>query len=203
MTTSARRPLTQAERVAESAQRLMAAAIELIAEKGFQRTAASEIAERAGYSRTMVAARYGSKEALLEHLLETEYQSRMLPDLGEAKGLERLQHWISSIREQARAEPTLIRSFYTLVFEAAGPVPSLQPWMTDWLKRCTDEAAAALRAGLAEKTLRADIDPDAEAQQFVSSGVGLGFQFVLDNNFEKFDTGLVRWADRFERARTK
>src|SRR5262249_57141898 len=62
VTTSSRRPMTQAERVAESAQRLMQAAIELIAEKGFQRTSASEIAERAGYSRTMVAARHGSKE---------------------------------------------------------------------------------------------------------------------------------------------
>jgi AcrR family transcriptional regulator len=193
--------MTQAERVAESAQRLMQAAIELIAEKGVQRTAASEIAERAGYSRTMVAARYGSKEALLEHLLETEFWPRMVPDLGDAKGLERLQHWIRFIREQAGAEPALIRALYALVFEAAGPVPSLQPWMTDWLQRCTNDAADALRAGQADKTVRADIDPDAEAQQFVSSGIGLGFQFALDNNLEKFDAGLARWAERFGRAR--
>jgi AcrR family transcriptional regulator len=193
--------MTQAERVAESAQRLTEAAIELIAEKGYQRTAASEIAERAGYSRTMVGARYGSKEALLEHLLETEFQPRMLPDLGDVRGLERLQRWIGSIREQARAEPTLIRAFYMLVFEAAGPVPSLQPWITDWLQQCVDEAAAALRAGVTDNIVRADIDPDAEAQQFVSSGVGLGFQFTLDNNLEKFDAGLARWAGRFERAR--
>ena len=175
--------MTQAERVAESAQRLMQAAIELIAEKGFQRTSASEIAERAGYSRTMVAARYGSKEALLEHLMHHEYQARMLPDLGDTKGIERLQQWITLIRQQARADPPLLRAFYTLVFEAAGPVPSLRPWIVDWLERCTTEAA--------------------EAEQFVSSGVGLGFQFAIDDDLERFDEGLARWAARFERARTR
>ena len=195
--------MTQAERVAESAQRLMQAAIELIAEKGFQRTSASEIAERAGYSRTMVAARYGSKEALLEHLMHHEYQARMLPDLGDTKGIERLQQWITLIRQQARADPALLRAFYTLVFEAAGPVPSLRPWIADWLERCTTEAAEAVRAGQADKTVRADIDPAAEAEQFVSSGVGLGFQFAIDDDLERFDEGLARWAARFERARTR
>jgi len=195
--------MTQAERVAESAQRLMQAAIELIAEKGFQRTSASEIAERAGYSRTMVAARYGSKEALLEHLMHHEYQARMLPDLGDTKGIERLQQWITLIRQQARADPALLRAFYTLVFESAGPVPSLRPWIADWLERCTTEAAEAVRAGQADKTVRADIDPAAEAEQFVSSGVGLGFQFAIDDDLERFDEGLARWAARFERARTR
>ena len=195
--------MTQAERVAESAQRLMQAAIELIAETGFQRTSASEIAERAGYSRTMVAARYGSKEALLEHLMHHEYQARMLPDLGDTKGIERLQQWITLIRQQARADPALLRAFYTLVFEAAGPVPSLRPWIVDWLERCTTEAAEAVRAGQADKTVRADIDPAAEAEQFVSSGVGLGFQFAIDDDLERFDEGLARWAARFERARTR
>ena len=195
--------MTQAERVAESAQRLMQAAIELIAEKGFQRTSASEIAERAGYSRTMVAARYGSKEALLEHLMHHEYQARMLPDLGDTKGIERLQQWITLIRQQARADPPLLRAFYTLVFESAGPVPSLRPWIADWLERCTTEAAEAVRAGQADKTVRADIDPAAEAEQFVSSGVGLGFQFAIDDDLERFDEGLARWAARFERARTR
>ena len=44
----------------------MDAAIELIGEKGFDTTTAAEIGERAGYSRSMVHARYGSKESLLE-----------------------------------------------------------------------------------------------------------------------------------------
>src|SRR5213076_237185 len=70
---------TQQERVAESAKRLADAAFELIAEKGFERTTAAEIGERAGYSRSMVRDRYGSKEALLESLLASEFEARLLP----------------------------------------------------------------------------------------------------------------------------
>jgi hypothetical protein len=69
---------TQRERTAESTRRLLDAAIELIAEKGFERTTAMEIGERAGYSRSMVRARYGSKEALLESVLRNDYEPLML-----------------------------------------------------------------------------------------------------------------------------
>jgi len=56
----------------------MTAAIELIAEKGIARTSAAEISEHAGYSRSMVPFRYGSKEALLETLLREEYETPLL-----------------------------------------------------------------------------------------------------------------------------
>src|ERR1700745_982557 len=75
--TRARR--TQQERSAESARRLLDAAIELIAEKGFERTTVAEIGERAGYSRSMVRARYGSKEALLESIFGSQLDRRVVP----------------------------------------------------------------------------------------------------------------------------
>src|SRR4030088_2921349 len=75
-----RRRQTQRERSAESAQRLLDAAIELIAEKGFDRTTAAAIGGRAGYSRSMVRARYGSKEALLESIFGAELDRRLMPD---------------------------------------------------------------------------------------------------------------------------
>ena len=78
---------TQQERSAESAQRLLDAAIELIAEKGFDRTTAAEIGERAGYSRSMVRARYGSKDALLESIFGDELDRRLLPELDETRRL--------------------------------------------------------------------------------------------------------------------
>ena len=61
-----RKRQTQQERVAESSRRLLAAAIEVVAEKGYGPATAAEISERAGYSAPMVRTRYGSKQALLE-----------------------------------------------------------------------------------------------------------------------------------------
>ena len=69
---------TQHERTAESTQRLTDAAIALIAEKGFNNTTLAEIGERAGYSRSMVQFRFGTKEGFLESLLREEYETRLL-----------------------------------------------------------------------------------------------------------------------------
>src|SRR2546421_5577858 len=129
-----RHRLTQRERVAESAARLLEAAIELIAEQAFDRTTAAEIAERAGYSREMVRVRYGSKEALLESIFGSELDRRLLPaedeDLtGLAWMLSRVDHVLGVLED----EPQLMRAFCVMSFEAAGPVPALRPWYSRWL----------------------------------------------------------------------
>ena len=191
-----RRYLTQSERVAESARRLMDAAIELIAEKGFEKTSAVEIAERAGYSHSMVAARYGSKEALLETLMREEYESLMLPPQDLPAGLPRLLAWIDHLRSVAQDSPVLFRAFCTLIFEAAGPVPSLRSWTEDWLSRCVSEAQASLEQAQKDGELPASLDARAEAEMFVFAGVGFGFRLVLDGNVDAYDGALLGWKDR-------
>ena len=63
------RGLTQPQRVELSTRRLVSAAAELIVEKGWEATTAAEIGRRAGYSRAMVHARFGTKDAILYALL--------------------------------------------------------------------------------------------------------------------------------------
>lgn len=179
----------------------MDAAIELIAEQGFERTSAAEIAERAGYSRSMVAARYGSKEALLEDLMRSDYQSRMLPDLDGVAGVDRLLQWVAKVRAETQTNPSLIAAFYTLLFEAAGPIPQLRPWADEWLARCVHLSAEALRIGQLERTVRPDVHPEVEAEQFVTSAVGLAFRYVISGNLQGWDHGLARWCAHFEELR--
>jgi AcrR family transcriptional regulator len=198
--TTRRQRLTQSERVAESGQRLMAAAIELFAQKGFERTSASEIADHAGYSHSMVSARFGSKEALVEQLMHSEYERRMLPQIDPQAGIDGLLLWIETIQGEIRTAPDHMRAFYTLVFEAVGPIPSLRPWVEDWLARCVRHAAACLTAARQAGQLRDDVDIDAEAELFVYSGVGLGYRFVYDSDLSEFDRALERWRVRFGNA---
>ena len=136
---------TQRERTAESTRRLLDAAVELIAEKGFERTTAMEIGERAGYSRSMVRARYGSKEALLESVLRNDYEPLMLaPEVNGQNGLERAVAVLSRAFGVAQEQPALLRAFFTVCFETVGPVGHLKPWLTDWLNRVEAEVGAAL-----------------------------------------------------------
>ena len=65
-TTSTERSLTQAERTAASDRAMLAAAIDLILEKGIEKTTLVAIGEKAGYSRGLATYRFGSKAALFD-----------------------------------------------------------------------------------------------------------------------------------------
>ena len=61
---------TQAERTAATRERILAAVVESIAEVGFQRTTANEIARRAGVTWGAVQHHFGAKHGILEAVLE-------------------------------------------------------------------------------------------------------------------------------------
>lgn len=63
--------LTQAERRANSEQRLLTAVMEILNEEGFTAATFDRISERSGYSRGMVRERFGSKEAFVEAAIRT------------------------------------------------------------------------------------------------------------------------------------
>lgn len=66
--------LTQEERREASEQRILEAALELVAEKGSIRVTLAEIGEKAGYSRGLPAHRFGSKNKLLAALGQFIYE---------------------------------------------------------------------------------------------------------------------------------
>jgi AcrR family transcriptional regulator len=188
---------TQQERTAESTQRLITAAIELIAEKGIARTSAAEISERAGYSRSMVQFRYGSKELLLETLLREEYETRLLlGDSDLASGLERVLAQIDRLHDEAVASPELMRGFFALCFESIGPVPSLNGWINDWLDRYHTSTAAALAAGRDDGSIRADINPQIESQALVASGLGYAFRWMASPQTVDYPGLMRQWQEQ-------
>jgi AcrR family transcriptional regulator len=179
---SAARPgRTQRERVAESSKRLLLAAAELTAEKGFERATAAEIGERAGYSRAMVRDRYGSKEALIEALFQTELEPRVnathRPGL---TGLERIVAQVDSIEQLVREEETLARAFFVLTFETAGPIQSMRPWYRGYFSRYEAAMRETLVLGARDGSVRPGLDSAQEAKLFVSHALGLAFRWTLD-----------------------
>jgi AcrR family transcriptional regulator len=72
---TARRPRrTQAERTAATRERILAAVVESIAEVGFGRTTASEIAQRAGVTWGAVQHHFGAKDGILEAVLAESFE---------------------------------------------------------------------------------------------------------------------------------
>jgi AcrR family transcriptional regulator len=82
---------SQAERTAETRARILAAVVESIAEVGFQRTTAAEIAQRAGVTWGAVQHHFGGKDGILLAVLEDTFNrfAVRLDDLpAEAASLE-------------------------------------------------------------------------------------------------------------------
>lgn len=111
MTTRPRR--TQQDRVEESSRRLAAAAVALIAEQGYGATTAQQIGLRAGHSRDMVRVRFGTKEALVDSILKTLYEDRLIaPPDDSTCGADMVLQPVRALRDFAIADPILLRAMF-------------------------------------------------------------------------------------------
>lgn len=185
---------TQRERVAESSRRLLESAIELIAEQGFERTTLAQISERAGYSKPMANVRYGSKEALLDVILRTEFEDRInaAPPDG-TFGLDRVLARIDQVGRLAEEDANALRAMFVLCFEAVGPVSELRPHMIDWLARLRADLLDAVRDGRRDGSVRAGPDADGVVDQLVHTGIGLVYRWVLSPDTTDLQALLATW----------
>ena len=174
------RGLTQPQRLEISGRRLLEAAVELIAEKGWEATTAAEIGRRAGYSRAMVHARYGGKDAILETLFATEYEKKLSPavDPGSSGMQQALAH-VDRIRELYAEDRDLLRAIFVLTFEAAKATSPAGPRIRMWLERAAHMVEAGLRNGIVDGSVRPDIDIDRAVNDFGAAVLGTAYQWIM------------------------
>lgn len=172
--------LTQPQRLEISGRRLLEAAVELISEKGWEATSAAEIGRRAGYSRAMVHARYGSKDAILGQLFTTEYQKKLSPVPDPAStGLEQALAHLDRITDLHTEDPDVLRAIFILTFEAAKPMAQAHPYIRMWLERAADTVRTGLRNGIADGSVRPDIDVERAMNDFGGAVLGTAYQWVM------------------------
>ncbi len=154
--------------------------MKLIAEKGWDATSAAEIGRRAGYSRAMVHARYGSKDAILDKLFTTEYEKKLSPVAapGSTGMAQALAHF-DRITDLHAEDPDLLRAIFVLTFEAAKPTSGAHPYIRIWLKRAADTVGAGLRTGITDGSVRRDIDVDRAVNDFGAAVLGTAYQWIM------------------------
>jgi AcrR family transcriptional regulator len=159
---------------------LLEAAVQLIAEKGWDATTAAEIGRRAGYSRAMVHARYGSKEAILDTLFTTEYVSKLSPAPDpDSSGLAQSLAHVDRIRLLYDEDRDLLRAIFVLTFEAATAASRAHTHIRMWLKKAAETVEAGLLAGLADGSVRPDIDLDRAINDFGAAVLGTAYQWIM------------------------
>ncbi len=174
----------QAERSDLSTRRLLDAAAELIGEGGYGAMTLAAVGTRAGYSRGLVTARFGSKRDLLDALVDrisTSWNIRNVQPLTVGKsGLDGLLITLEAIRRQSKREPDALRRLYALQFEALGPVPELRAHFVDFHRTMRSDMAAFVRRGLRDGSVVAGTNAKAEGAAIVGALRGIGYQWLLD-----------------------
>ncbi|MDY6996561.1 MAG: TetR/AcrR family transcriptional regulator [Actinomycetota bacterium] len=194
------RGLSQPQRVEISGRRLVEAAAALIVEKGWEATTAAEIGRRAGYSRAMVHARYGSKDAILDAFFLHEYVRELSPEpdpassgLDEAVGhFDRVRHLFSEDRE-------FLRAMFVATFEAVKTTSPLRPRVQAWLNRGIDKVEAGLRRGVADGSVRPETDIDRATGDLSAAVFGSAYLWIVGDRGYDLDRELLYIRDRFIR----
>jgi AcrR family transcriptional regulator len=191
------RGLTQPQRVETSARSLIEAAAELITEKGWEATTAAEIGRRAGYSRAMVHARYGSKDAILDTLFRTTYEARLdTTPADDADGLRQALGHFDRIIELYVEDRAFVRAVFVLTFEAVKSTSPIRGRMRAWLSSGVETVEAGLRAGIRDGSVRPDVDVVAATTDISTSGLGLAYHWIVFDDSYQLDRELATVRDR-------
>ena len=194
------RGLSQPERVEMSSRRLVEAAAALIVEKGWEATTAAEIGRRAGYSRAMVHARYGSKDAILDAFFLHEYVRELSPAPDPtATGLAEAVGHFDRVRHLFAEDSEFLRAMFVATFEAVKSTSPLRPRVQAWLKRGIDKAEAGLRRGVRDGSVRADTDIDRATADLSAAIFGSAYLWTVGGQSYDLDRELRYVRDRFIR----
>jgi AcrR family transcriptional regulator len=181
-----------------STKRLLQAAVDSIAERGYERSTLVEIGERAGYSRGMVTARFGSKENLLWHLLERHFvrwsEDTLNPDLDKLPAPQALEHVLDRTRQNVRDAPTHMRALYSILFESLVLVPDVRDRVAEIHRRHRQRVQEIIQRGIDEGSVLSTIAPEALAAVWVAAFRGIAFQWVLDPEQFDLDAALICMA---------
>jgi AcrR family transcriptional regulator len=194
------RGLTQPERVEISSRRLVEAAAELIVEKGWEATTAAEIGRRAGYSRAMVHARYGSKDAILDAFFLHDYVKQLSPDADpNATGLQEAVGHFDRVRRLFSEDRAFLRAMFVATFEGVKSTSPLRERVQRWLQRGVDKVEAGLRRGVDDGSVRDDVDIDRATSDLSAAIFGAAYLWTLIGDGYDLDRELAYVRDRFIR----
>jgi AcrR family transcriptional regulator len=170
---------TQEQRRTETRTALLRAAAELVVESGVRALTLARVGERAGYSRGIITHHFGSKQALLDALAKAS-QSGFVPGVDDLPpGLERLVFLIEGYIRELGRDGVAGRAFLSLWAEAA-TASELSSIFRERDEGFRADLRDDVAAGIADGTIRADVDPYDVAVAVLGQLRGIGMQRLLE-----------------------
>jgi len=160
MATATAERRSQAERRDEAEQRLLAAAVQLVAERGLERITLADVGLAAGYSRGLPAHYFGGKSGMVVTLA-----AHLIEGFGRAldrverhgPGLPRLLGTVTFYFDSARKDPLRTRALFVLLGDGLSN-SLIREQLGELNARSAKAFETSLRAAIEAGEARADID---------------------------------------------
>src|SRR5689334_16486 len=106
----------------------------------------------------MVHARFGTKNALLDELMRTDFEQRILGGIDDGlTGLQRVLAILERLGELADDDERFLKAMFVLGFEAARGSEAVTPRIIRWLDVLETTVVAAMTHGQQDGSVRPDV----------------------------------------------
>lgn len=173
--------LTQEERTALSDKRMFEAAMELICEKGGNRTTLKEVCEKAGYSRGLANYRFGSKDVFFDKLIghfNLAWKNELQENIGDKTGLPAIRSAVDTLEKFVLEHSEFMRSRYIIMYESIATENIILKKLRVTHKTYNDDIVKWVTEGIDQGDVSPEIDAEAFAAYYSSFIFGTVFQWL-------------------------
>jgi AcrR family transcriptional regulator len=199
---SARAPRrTHAQRREQAEQRLLEAALAIVAQRGSIRMTLAEIAAAAGYSRGLPAHRFGSKAGLLRSLVAyigERFKAEREAWPKRAPGLDAIRGTISIYFSRKGPGWTTTRALLVMMTEGFMASSALRADIADYNRAALAYFEKHIRYGIEQGDITPGTDPATTAVILLGAMRGAMMQWLIDDRISlpKVRDRLLEVADR-------
>lgn len=195
------KPNRQHMRSQMSTSRLLAAAAELFADRGYRQTTLADIGERAGYSHGLVTRRFGSKHglvvALLDHMIDVWMKGSVEPAVAHETGIAGIRAFLAAFSANATANSSNLRALESLMFEGLWGEPEFKERLVVLQKNGQDMFRDLVQGGIKNGTVRPDADAEAIALMASTALRGTTYLWLLEEDYD-ISSALNAFGDVLE-----
>jgi AcrR family transcriptional regulator len=184
MAQTGKTPRTHEQRREQSEKQMLKAAIALFARQGYLKTTLAEVGREAGYTAGLVSHKFGSKEGLLQAVVD-HISNRFLNDqLGEAieqsSATDSLRNYIDIYLTEVSLREGPMRALYVIMGEALGAVPEIRQSIADLNAGARGRLMDIIQRGIEQGEFRKETDAEAAAALIIGALRGLVMQHLID-----------------------
>lgn len=177
----------QEDRTALSDRLLMEAAVELLVSRGIDGTTLIAIAEGSGYSRGLVAHRFGSKAGLFAYVhdtVATRWVAHIKHRVGEAVGVEALQHVVDALLGFVVESPREVRAMYQLRYASIDPGAEFRANVAKMHKAQRRDIERWIEGGQRNGSVSGQVNASLAAEMFCAAMDGLLYRWLVNPDIE-------------------